>query len=75
MESSINTEDFARLLHMTAHNWRTALLGAELVTGRASLYVRLLTPVAKVVQRARGNGRIGPTGPTGPAGDAAAAIR
>ena len=31
---------------------------AELVTGRASIYVRLLTPLAKVVQRARGNGRI-----------------
>ena len=42
---------------------------AELVTGRASLYVRLLTPLAKVVQRARGNGRIEPTG------GAAAAIR
>jgi predicted metal-dependent phosphoesterase TrpH len=59
----------------TAAGLRAALPGGELVTGRASLYVRLLTPVAKVVQRARGNGRIGPTGPTGPAGDAAAAIR
>ena len=34
-----------------------ALASAELVTGRASAYVRLLTPIAKVVQRARGNGR------------------
>ena len=39
-----------------------ALPTAELVTGRASFYVRLLTPLAKVVQRARGNGRIQPTG-------------
>jgi predicted metal-dependent phosphoesterase TrpH len=46
-----------------------ALATAELVTGRASMYVRLLTPLAKVIQRARGNGRIEPTG--GPA----AAIR
>ena len=46
-----------------------ALPAADLVTGRASLYVRLLTPIAKVVQRARGNGRVRP------AGDAAAAAR
>jgi predicted metal-dependent phosphoesterase TrpH len=38
------------------------LPGAQLITGRASLYVRLLTPLAKVVQQARGNGRIRPTG-------------
>ena len=35
---------------------------AELVTGRASFYVRLLTPLAKVVQRVRGNGRVPPPG-------------
>ena len=46
-----------------------ALSTAELVTGRASIYVRLITPLAKVVQRTRGNGRIQPTGGT------AAAIR
>ena len=46
-----------------------ALPGAELVVGRASLYVRLLTPVAKIVQRARGNGRVTP------GGDPAAAVR
>jgi len=34
-----------------------ALPTAELVTGRASFAVRLWTPVAKGVQRARGNGR------------------
>jgi hypothetical protein len=39
-----------------------ALPGAELVTGRASFYVRLLTPLAKLVQRSRGNGRIPPAG-------------
>jgi predicted metal-dependent phosphoesterase TrpH len=35
-----------------------ALPSAELVTGRASYVVRLWTPVAKVVQRVRGNGLI-----------------
>jgi predicted metal-dependent phosphoesterase TrpH len=46
-----------------------ALADLELVMGRASLYVRLLTPLAKVVQRARGNGRVEP------AGDVPAAVR
>ena len=32
----------------------------ELVTGRASAYVRLLGPAAKLVQRARGRGRVQP---------------
>jgi predicted metal-dependent phosphoesterase TrpH len=50
------------------------LPGAEIVTGRASIYVRLMTPIAKVVQRARGNGRIR-HGTRGGAGrDGAAAI-
>jgi predicted metal-dependent phosphoesterase TrpH len=53
----------------TAAGLVAALATAQLVTGRASVYVRLLTPVAKVIQRARGNGRIEPTG------GAAAAIR
>lgn len=35
-----------------------ALPGAELVPGRASYLVRGLTPLAKLIQRARGNGRI-----------------
>jgi predicted metal-dependent phosphoesterase TrpH len=35
-----------------------ALSGVELVPGRASVVVRVLTPVAKVIQRARGNGRV-----------------
>lgn len=34
-----------------------ALPGAELVAGRATLFVRAVTPVAKLVQRARGRGR------------------
>ena len=34
--------------------------GAELIPGRASYYVRGLTPIAKVVQRGRGNVRIAP---------------
>jgi predicted metal-dependent phosphoesterase TrpH len=37
--------------------------GPELVMGRASFYVRLVTPVAKVVQRARGRGRVRSPGP------------
>jgi predicted metal-dependent phosphoesterase TrpH len=38
---------------------RAALAGPlEMVTGHASAYVRLIGPVAKVVQRARGRGRI-----------------
>jgi hypothetical protein len=35
-----------------------ALPGAELVAGRASYGIRLWTPVAKVIQRLRGNGRV-----------------
>jgi predicted metal-dependent phosphoesterase TrpH len=34
-----------------------SLSGAELVTGRASVFIRVVTPLAKLVQRARGNGR------------------
>lgn len=34
-----------------------ALPTAELVTGRATFFVRAMTPVAKLVQRARGRGR------------------
>jgi hypothetical protein len=41
-----------------------ALEAPELVPGRASIVVRALTPVAKVVQRARGNRRVrGPVRP------------
>ena len=42
----------------------TALTNVELVPGRASYIVRLLTPIAKLVNRARGNRRV-------PAGSAA----
>ncbi len=42
----------------TAAEMRQALVGAGLVLGRASLYVRGWTPFAKVVQRMRGNGRL-----------------
>lgn len=34
-----------------------ALPGAELVTGRATVFVRAVTPIAKLVQLVRGNGR------------------
>ena len=37
-----------------------ALAGAELVTGRASYFVRLWTPFAKGINRVRGNGRVAP---------------
>jgi len=47
----------------TPDGLRAALAaGPRLVTGRASVYVRLVTPVAKVVQRARGRGRVRPAG-------------
>jgi predicted metal-dependent phosphoesterase TrpH len=43
----------------TPEGLRSALAGPlELVTGRASRYVRLFTPAAKLVQRARGRGRV-----------------
>ena len=44
----------------TAAGLLAALPSAEIMTGRASMYIRLLTPVATIVQRARGNGRIQP---------------
>jgi predicted metal-dependent phosphoesterase TrpH len=44
----------------TAAGLLAGLADADLIMGRASFYVRLLTPIAKVVQRARGNGRIQP---------------
>jgi predicted metal-dependent phosphoesterase TrpH len=37
---------------------RAALPTAELITGRATMFVRAVTPIAKLVQRARGNGRM-----------------
>ncbi len=43
----------------TAAGLREALAGpVELLTGRASRYVRLITPAAKLLQRARGRGRV-----------------
>ena len=42
----------------TADGLRAALGGARLVPGRASVVVRLVTPVAKIIQRARGNRRV-----------------
>ena len=45
----------------TADGLRAALAGPlELITGRGSAYARLLGPAAKLVQRARGRGRIRP---------------
>lgn len=41
----------------TPEGLRAALAGARLVQGRASFVARIVTPVAKLVQRARGNGR------------------
>lgn len=37
-----------------------ALAGAELIVGRATYAVRLWTPIAKGIQRLRGNGRVTP---------------
>jgi predicted metal-dependent phosphoesterase TrpH len=42
----------------TPDGLRAALPGGQLVMSRASYLVRLWTPVAKVVQRSRGNGRV-----------------
>jgi predicted metal-dependent phosphoesterase TrpH len=42
----------------SASEMRDALPGARLVLGRASFYVRGWTPLAKLVQRVRGNGRV-----------------
>ncbi len=47
-----------------------ALQKARLVPGRATYYVRALTPLAKLVQRARGNGRVPPGGAIGHPGGA-----
>jgi predicted metal-dependent phosphoesterase TrpH len=44
----------------TAEELRALLPGAEPVRGRASYYVRLWTPLAKLGNRAKGNGRIRP---------------
>jgi predicted metal-dependent phosphoesterase TrpH len=44
----------------TAAGLLAALPAADLVLGRSSLYVRLWTPIAKAVQRARGNRRVVP---------------
>ena len=44
----------------TADGLRAALASAELVPGRASYVVRAFTPVAKAVQRLRGNRRVPP---------------
>lgn len=44
----------------TAAGLLAALPPADLVFGRASYYVRLITPLAKAVNRARGNGRVLP---------------
>lgn len=42
----------------SAAQMRDALAEARLILGRASFYVRGWTPLAKVVQRLRGNGRV-----------------
>jgi hypothetical protein len=46
----------------TADELRALLPGAQITPGRASYYVRLWTPLAKLVNRAKGNGRVRPMG-------------
>jgi len=46
----------------TAAGLRSALGGVQLVPGRASIVVRLVTPIAKLIQRARGNRRVSSSG-------------
>jgi predicted metal-dependent phosphoesterase TrpH len=52
----------------TAAGLLRALSSIDLVTGRASYYVRLLTPVARGVNRLRGNVRVRDAGPGSAAG-------
>lgn len=52
----------------SAPELRTLLSQAELLRGRASYYVRLSTPFAKIVQRLRGNRRIRGQAPAPPRG-------
>jgi hypothetical protein len=47
----------------TADELRALLPRAEIVPGRASYYVRLWTPLAKLVNRLQGNQRIRPGRP------------
>ncbi len=49
----------------TADELKDLLPHAHITPGRASYYVRLWTPLAKLVNRARGNGRIRPAGARG----------
>ena len=53
----------------TAEGLMAALTNVSLVPGRASYIVRTLTPIAKIVNRARGNRRVtdSPSGDTGAA--------
>jgi predicted metal-dependent phosphoesterase TrpH len=44
----------------TPAGFRAALPSAAIVPGRTALVLRFVTPIAKVVQRARGNGRVQP---------------
>jgi predicted metal-dependent phosphoesterase TrpH len=50
----------------TPEGLKSALAGGEIVPGRASFLVRAVTPVAKLVNRSRGNRRILPAPDTGP---------
>jgi predicted metal-dependent phosphoesterase TrpH len=45
----------------TAEGLLAALSSAQLVAGRATYFARLFTPMAKLVQRVRGNGRVAAT--------------
>ena len=55
----------------TPDGLRAALLTAEILPGRATYFVRLVTPVAKLVQRVRGRGRAQPGGEPGGKGPGA----
>jgi hypothetical protein len=46
-----------------------ALVGVDFVPGRASFYVRAWTPVAKMIQSVKGNGRPRPKGAREEPGD------
>ncbi len=47
----------------TAAGLRAALAGAQIRPGHATYFVRGVTPLAKLIQRLRGNRRVGPSTP------------
>ena len=62
IESGFTVVDAMRGMSLQRKEFRQRAAGVEIVPGRASYVVRLFTPIAKGIQRVRGNGRIRPAG-------------